>query len=52
MPKYKRICPKCKSTDIKTDFSDPGIVATGMFMNQFICKKCGFSGAFFPEVEK
>jgi len=46
------ICPKCCSTDVKTDFSNAGMVATGMFKNEYICNYCGYSGEFFPEIKE
>lgn len=49
---YITICPKCNSTDVKTDFSNPTLVATGLFNNSKVCNDCGYSGNFFPEVQK
>jgi len=46
----KRICPKCKSTDISPNFSARAY-AKGSFFNEFKCNKCGYTGQFFPEVE-
>jgi len=48
----KQICPKCRGTDIQTDFSNPGKVATGHFINTKKCNKCGHVGTFFPIIEK
>jgi hypothetical protein len=46
-PKIK-ICPRCGSTDIT---SDPLTDTMGMGMQNFRCKKCDFSGTFFPEID-
>jgi hypothetical protein len=45
------ICPKCNSTDISTDMSNPALVETGLFNNSFRCNHCGYTGTFFPDVE-
>jgi len=45
------ICPKCNSTHIGTDFSNPALVSTGLFNNAKVCNNCGYSANFFPEVE-
>lgn len=49
--KFVKICPKCNSTDISTDFSNPAFVAGGLFNNAKVCNKCGHHSNFFPEVE-
>ncbi len=49
---FVRICPKCNSTDISTDFSNPALNATGLFNNAYVCNNCGNTGNFFPEVER
>ncbi|MFH1590523.1 MAG: hypothetical protein ABIC95_01210 [archaeon] len=49
---FVRMCPRCNSTDIGQDFSNPGLVGTGLFANAFRCKRCGYASSFFPEVEK
>ena len=47
--KHVFICPKCGSTDIKVDFSNPVVWIYGTrTMRQ--CASCGRIGAFFPEV--
>ena len=48
---HVRICPKCNSKDISTDFSNAGLVGTGLFQDSFKCNHCGNTGRFFPEVE-
>lgn len=49
MEKSKRICPKCKSTDVTNDWSISNIARE--FANPtFKCIKCGFVGTFFPEI--
>jgi len=50
--KFITICPKCNSTDVKTDFSNPGLVGTGLFVNAKVCNNCGYSSNFFPEIEE
>lgn len=50
MPKkLKRICPRCKSTDISSDLSAQAY-GKGSFFNSYKCNKCGYSGQFFPEI--
>jgi ribosomal protein S27AE len=49
--KKQLICPRCKSTDISNDFSNAGMVATGLFNNRKKCNNCGYSSDFFPEIE-
>ena len=51
MKKSKRICPKCKSHDIITDWSVEN-VARGFANPSFKCNNCGYVGTFFPEIEK
>lgn len=45
---YVMICPKCKSTDIT---SDREMDTFGIMPIRYVCKKCGYSGNVFPEVE-
>lgn len=49
MPR-KLICPKCGSTDISHDLSSHAI-ATGRFLSERRCNKCGYTG-IFPEIEE
>ncbi len=49
--KYISICPKCGSSDVINDFSNPGAVATGLFNNTKKCNHCGNVG-MFPEVSE
>jgi hypothetical protein len=49
--KYVRICPQCESLDVCQE--TPGVslnIAFGM-PTMYKCKKCGFQGYIFPEVE-
>lgn len=47
--KYYKICPKCGSTEVKTDFSNPVVWNYGATV-KYQCKSCGHLGEFFPEV--
>lgn len=47
--KYKKICPKCASTNIKVDFSNPVVWDMGT-PSKYICKSCSHMAYFFPEV--
>ncbi len=47
--KYVKICPKCKSTDINMDKSNPLQPAMGM-PALYICGNCKHTGNFFPEI--
>ena len=47
--KYVRVCPKCKSINIKQDKST--LQQTGALPTMYICNKCGHSGYTFPEVK-
>lgn len=49
--KFVRICPKCKSTDTSPDLSFQAY-GSGSIFNSFKCNKCGYTGVFFPEVDK
>jgi len=45
----KRICPKCKSKDIKEDLS--ALQVNQRFaLSRFVCNKCGNTG-IFPEID-
>lgn len=46
--KYLKICPKCKSIDIGPDKST--LQQIGVLPQNYICKKCGYSGFVFPEI--
>jgi len=46
---YIMICPKCKSSDVYMDHSNPAQGALGL-PAIYICDKCGHSGTSFPEV--
>lgn len=41
---YTKICPSCKSKDIRFEATDAGVFD--------VCKKCGFRMNSFPEVEE
>ncbi|MBI2653764.1 hypothetical protein HYX02_03035 [Candidatus Woesearchaeota archaeon] len=47
--KYVKICPKCGSTDTKTDFSNPVVWAYGTTV-KYKCNSCWHLGVSFPEV--
>ena len=47
--KFVRICPKCGSTNIKTDFSNPVVWAYGT-TTKYKCISCSYLGTIFPEV--
>ena len=47
--KYAKICPKCGSINIKTDFSNPVVWAYGT-SPKYKCKECGYLSFLFPEV--
>ena len=46
------ICPRCKSTDISANMGNYAFASTGLFNNQRVCNSCGYSGMFFPMVDK
>lgn len=46
---YKKTCPKCGSTDVHVDFSNPVVWSEGP-QTKNKCHNCGFVGFFFPEV--
>ena len=47
--KTKRICPKCKSTDVRRIRG--GLIDVLGFSENFVCDECGFSSPIFPDVE-
>ena len=49
--KFTRICPKCGSTDISVDFSNPAVWDYGAPPN-YKCNICDNIGKFFPEVKE
>lgn len=49
--KYRKICPKCGSTDVQTDFSNPVVWAYGA-NTKYKCRSCGHISALFPEISK
>jgi len=52
MPKksYVQICPKCKSTDVFMDHSNPLQGAMGLPPN-YVCNNCNHTSHVFPEVD-
>ena len=53
MPKKEnliKICPKCGSTNISTEFSNPANVAYGNALN-YVCNNCNYITKVFPEVK-
>ncbi|MBW2987170.1 hypothetical protein KY336_01345 [Candidatus Woesearchaeota archaeon] len=48
---YVMICPKCKSSDVYMDKSNPLQPVIGLPAN-YICNNCKFKGFNFPEIEK
>ena len=46
---YFKICPKCGSIDVQTDFSNPAVWAYGTQSN-YKCNSCGFLSGVFPEI--
>jgi len=46
----QKICPKCKSKDVKFDWQT-GIVGLAV-ADRYTCSKCGYTSAFFPEVDE
>ncbi|MBI3027432.1 hypothetical protein HYY70_04920 [Candidatus Woesearchaeota archaeon] len=49
--KYVKICPKCGSLKIRTDFSNPVVWAYGTAV-KYRCDSCGYLALIFPEVLK
>jgi hypothetical protein len=47
--RYVRICPKCGSIDVHTDFSNPVVWASGTTI-KYQCNSCKNMGIFFPEI--
>ena len=48
---YVKICPKCGSTNVSVDFSNPTVWSYGA-PSKHQCKSCGHVAAVFPEVVK
>lgn len=46
-----RLCPRCNSGNIETDYSNIGAIITGTFQDQMRCRNCGYTGTFFPIVD-
>ena len=46
-----RICPKCGSLDVETDYTR-GLHFIGGILAHYICKDCKFSSVLFPEVDE
>lgn len=47
--KYVRICPKCGSIDVHTDFSNPVVWAYGT-TTKYKCNMCSYTSNLFPEI--
>lgn len=47
--RYIRICPKCGSINIQTDYSNPAVWAYGT-STKYKCNSCGVIGPVFPEI--
>ena len=47
--RYIQICPRCRSTDIFMDNSNPLQPALGM-PARYVCNKCKYNATIFPEV--
>ena len=47
--KTTRICPKCKSNDVRRIRG--GLIDVLGFSENFVCDECGFSSPIFPDVE-
>ncbi|HLC55909.1 MAG TPA: hypothetical protein VJJ23_01605 [Candidatus Nanoarchaeia archaeon] len=45
--KYIKICPKCRSLNIKVE----NALTTGFLPNSYICINCKYKGMIFPEIE-
>ncbi len=48
--RYVMVCPKCKSTDVHTDYSNRLQPALGI-PAMYVCSNCGHTGYTFPEVK-
>ncbi|MBI2658030.1 hypothetical protein HYX08_05045 [Candidatus Woesearchaeota archaeon] len=44
----QKICPKCRSKDITTDWSDTMLGKPTL--SKYKCNKCGYESRIFPEV--
>ena len=44
------ICPKCKSTDVHIDASNPLQPTMGL-PPKYVCNNCGYSGYAFPKIK-
>lgn len=50
MPAVK-VCPKCGSENVKADPTNVKALV-GLSTASYLCLDCGFSGNFFPEIQK
>ena len=46
-----KVCPKCGSENVKIDPTNVRS-AVGLSQPHYLCLDCGFSGQFFPEIDK
>jgi len=49
--KYVKVCPKCGSTDVHLDFSNPAVWGYGA-PTSYQCESCGHVAHIFPEILK
>ncbi len=50
MNKVYKICPKCKSLDVKVD-DRKGLSFIGGISPEYKCNNCNFTSILFPEVD-
>jgi len=50
MVKRFEFCPKCKSTNIQTNFGNAVALKMGTPMK--MCERCGYQSKFFPTISK
>lgn len=46
-----KVCPKCGSENVKVDPTNVRS-AVGLSQPYYLCLDCGFSGQFFPEIDR
>lgn len=47
--RHVKVCPKCGSTDVHVDFSNPVVWAYGT-TTKYQCESCGHTAPVFPEM--
>jgi len=50
-PNYARICPKCQSLEVYQETPGASLNIIFCMPTRYKCKKCGFSGYVFPEID-